>query len=128
MQKDIGLLALRFSGGFLMLYLHGWSKLMGYANMKDTFPDPIGLGSQISLMATIFTEVFCALFVILGIATRWASIPLAFTMLVAAFVVKAGKPLADLELALCFLTIYIALITMGGGKLSLDTVLKKLKK
>lgn len=127
MQKDLGLLALRFSGGFLMLYLHGWSKLMNYSTLKETFPDPIGLGSQLSLMGTIFTEVFCAFFVLLGIATRWASIPLAFTMLVAAFVVKAGKPLADMELALVFLSIYAALIALGGGRFGLDPIVKKLK-
>ena len=127
MKQDLALLALRFSGGFLMLYLHGWKKLVGWAQLKNTFPDPLGIGSQLSLAGTIFTEVFCALFIILGIATRYASIPLIFTMLVAVFIVHGPDPMAKKELGLVFLTIYIALWAYGGGQLGLDRFIKKLK-
>ena len=46
---DTGLLALRVAIGCFML-VHGIRKLMGFSKMRDKFPDPIGMGSQLSLI------------------------------------------------------------------------------
>ncbi|MCB0581200.1 MAG: DoxX family membrane protein, partial [Phaeodactylibacter sp.] len=43
----------------------------------------MGLGPEISLALATFAEVGCALLVILGLFTRWATAPLAITMMVA---------------------------------------------
>ena len=47
------LLALRLLLGTLLM-LHGVDKLIDYALLSDNFPDPIGMGSQISLILVIF--------------------------------------------------------------------------
>jgi putative oxidoreductase len=125
MKSDIGLFLLRFSTGLMMVAMHGWSKLANFTNLKDSFPDPIGLGSAFSLSLTVFTEVFCAIALMLGLFTRWVSIPLAITMLVAAFVIHAPDPFAKKEFALLYAIPFITLFFTGGGSLSIDRFMNK---
>ena len=101
--EPVALLVLRVAFGAMMLLGHGLSKLLGFGRMADSFPDPIGLGSQVSLVLAIGAEVGCALLVMLGFATRIATIPLIITMLVAMFLVHGGDPWAKRELAAVYL-------------------------
>jgi putative oxidoreductase len=125
MKADIGLFLLRFTTGLMMVTMHGWSKLANFTNLKDSFPDPIGLGSAFSLSMTVFTEVFCAIALMLGLFTRWVSIPLAITMLVAAFVIHAPDPFAKKEFALLYAIPFITLFFTGGGSFSIDRFINK---
>lgn len=121
---SLGLLILRVSISALML-VHGVPKLLGYRELSTTFPDPIGLGSQLSLILAIGAEVGCSLLLILGLGTRLAAIPLAITMLVALFVVHADHGWAKQEIPALFLLVYTSLIFTGAGKFSLDALFSK---
>lgn len=118
-----GLLVLRVSTGVMMIAAHGWPKLAGYAEKAEVFPDPIGLGSQMSLIAAIGTEAGCSLLLILGLFTRLAALPLAFTMGVALFIVHGSDPWKVKELAAVYLAVYVSLALLGGGRFSLDAKL-----
>lgn len=111
----IALLCLRIIGGGLML-THGIPKLIRVFQGDTSFADPINIGAIPSLILTISAEVICAILVLIGFKTRYAAIPLAITMCVAAFVVHGPDPLAKKELALLYLGIFVALALMGGGK------------
>lgn len=134
---SLGLLVLRVGvGGFLAT--HGWGKLqMMLAGRFGDFGDPIGLGSGPSLVLVTGAELFCALLVMMGLATRWAAVPVVFAMGVAAFVAHGGDPWtmgrgaelffsgeseswASKEPALLFLLVFLALIFTGAGRYSLD--------
>ena len=116
----IGLLALRLFGGGLMVYLHGWSKWLDYADKSSSFPDPFGVGSELSLALTIFAEVVCASALMVGLFTRWSAIICAFTMGVAAFIVHQDDPLKVQEKALLYFAIYGAIACLGPGAFSID--------
>lgn len=118
-QIHIGLLLLRIGFGCFML-VHGIQKMMGYSDMADKFPDPIGLGSQLSLIMAIGAEVGCSLLLIVGLGTRVAVLPLAFTMIVALFVVHGSDPWKAKELAAIYLAAYGIIGVTGPGKFSLD--------
>jgi len=92
------LLVLRVAFGGMMLG-HGVPKLLGFSEMADKFPDPLGMGCQLSLISAVGTEVGCSFLLILGLATRLVSLPLAFTMVIAAFVVHGADPSQKKELA-----------------------------
>ncbi|MCC7337203.1 MAG: DoxX family protein [Pirellulaceae bacterium] len=114
-----GLLLLRVAFSCFML-VHGWQKLSGFSEMADKFPDPIGMGSSLSLVLAIAAEVGCSLLLIAGFGTRLAAVPLAFTMIVALFVVHGSDPWQKKELAACYLAVYATLMLTGAGRFSVD--------
>lgn len=118
-QISIGLLVLRVGIGCLML-VHGLQKVIGFNEMSDMFPDPIGLGSQLSLIMAIGTEVGCSALLILGLGTRFVVVPLAFTMLVALCLVHGNDPWKVKELAAIYLLVYVSLFLTGSGQFSLE--------
>lgn len=123
---SMGLLVLRISAGSLML-VHGLQKLMNYSELSGQFPDPIGMGSQLSLIAAIGAEVGCSLLVMLGLGTRLALLPLSFTMFVALFFVHASDPWKVKELAAVYLCVYLSLLLSGPGEFSIDHLIAKRK-
>ena len=116
---DLGLLVLRIAGAGFML-THGWGKFMNVINGNFEFGDPIGLGPTLSLILTAFAEFICAILVLVGFKGRLATIPMMFTMLVAAFVVHADDPWNRKEFALLYFFILLAIFLMGTGKYSID--------
>lgn len=118
-NPDLGLLVLRIIGGGMML-THGWGKMMKVFAGDFAFADPIGIGPTASLILTAFAEVVCAFFVLIGWKSKFFSLFLMFTMLVAAFVVHGPDPLKDKESALIYFAIYLAIYFMGAGKISVD--------
>jgi len=118
--QDFGLLAIRLLSGGMML-THGipkFDRLFGEGPVK--FADPFGLGPEISLGMVLFAEVGCSLLVMLGFKTRWATLPLLFTMLMASFYAHAADPFSDKELSLLFFTVFLSVLISGGGRFSVD--------
>ena len=118
---SFGLLLLRLGAGGLLLYGHGWGKLMHFSQRAPHFSDPLGVGSPRSLMLAIFAEVVCSILVMLGFATRFACVPIIIMLLVAAFMVNAGAPWDEKELALIYLVPFACLLFTGAGQYALDT-------
>lgn len=126
LSPDMAALLLRVAGGGLMLMQHGYPKMMKLSgNGPIQFADPIGIGEFNSLLMAIFAEFVCSALLILGLFTRLALIPLIITMLVVVFVVQAGKPVQDFELAAVYAVIFVALFFSGPGKWSVDALIKK---
>jgi len=124
---DLLSLVLRVSVAAFML-THGIGKLnLLFSGNEIQFPDPIGLGATFALSLTVFAEVLCSILIGLGLLTRFASIPLIMTMLVATFVIHGADPFAKKEFALLYLLIYLAVFVIGSGKYSLDYLLQKKK-
>jgi putative oxidoreductase len=126
-MHDLLKLLLRLTFGGLML-LHGYPKLIKlFSNplSEVKFADPLGLGPALSLILTVLAEFLFAIFVLVGFRTKLATYPLIFTMAIAALVVHAGDPLGDREMALLYLTGFITIAIVGGGKYSIDGLLGK---
>ena len=106
---DAGLLILRLAVGILML-THGIPKLLNFSQLVEagTFLPVLG-SATLGLSLAIFAEVLMSLFLIAGLFTRIATLPLIVTMLVAAFVAHAGDPFSSKEPALLYLFPYIAI-------------------
>ena len=122
--QNLGLLLVRLLAGGMML-THGLpkiSRLFGEGPVK--FADPFGLGPEVSLGLAIFAEVACSILVIIGFKTRWATIPLMITMLVAAFYAHAADPFGKKELSLLFFTLFLSILISGGGNYSVDGVME----
>ena len=105
---------------------HGWPKLQRLiAGNGDKFPDPLGIGNELSLILTIFGELAAPVLVILGLSTRFSSVPVVFAMFIAAFLVHGDDPFGKKEMALLYFFGFLTLVVMGGGRYSLDTYFGK---
>lgn len=113
------LLAVRLIFGFLMMS-HGLQKLINYEALANTFPDPLGVGSEISLILAIFGEMVCSIAFILGFLYRLALVPMIFTMGVAYFIVLDGQPFDARELAFIYLTVFVLMYIVGPGDYAID--------
>jgi putative oxidoreductase len=116
------LLVRLLAGGMMLTHgLPKFDRLFGEGPVK--FTDPFGLSPEISLGMVILTEVGCSLLVMLGFKTRWATLPLFFTMLMAAFYAHGSDPFSDKELSLLFFTVFLSILISGGGRYSVDGVI-----
>lgn len=107
----------------LMILTHGWTKLINFGTLSQTFPDPIGLGSTLSLILAIAAEFVATIFVAFGFLTRLSLIVIVFRMCVAFFVAHAASQFNVKEAVLVYIIVLIVLFLIGPGKYSLDNVL-----
>ena len=122
---DIVLLITRVAIAALML-THGIPKMiMLFSGEPVKFISIMGMSAKLSLGLAVFAEVFCSVLLLLGLATRFATIPLMITMLVAVFFIQAGAPFAEKELAVHYLLAYTVLLIAGSGKYSVDYLLQR---
>lgn len=125
---DIGILILRVFIGATMLLQHGlgkWEKLFSGNEIK--FADPFGIGDTLSLTLVVFAEVICAIFLSIGLFTRWSLLPLLITMFVAVFIIHSDHDFGKMEKGLLYGVSFITLLLTGPGKFSLDAFLKQKK-
>ena len=59
------LLILRISFGLLLMN-HGIQKWSNFQELSTSFPDPLGLGSPLSLGLAVFAELACSMAFIIG--------------------------------------------------------------
>jgi len=122
---DIVIFIVRLLVGFAMIS-HGFPKLQMLIEGGDIkFFYFIGLGPKITLGLTVFAEFVCSIFIILGLFTRVAAGFLVFTMMIAAFVVHGSDPFDKREMSLLYLSIYLIIISLGAGKISVDHMIEK---
>ncbi|HSN61435.1 MAG TPA: DoxX family protein [Ferruginibacter sp.] len=117
-------LLLRIISGALMMN-HGYDKLVHFAQYKGKFMNFLGIGSAASLSLVIFAEFFCALFLIIGLFTRLATIPLIVVMCVALFKSHNADFFGEGEKAALYLAAYLTLLFVGPGRVSVDGMVGK---
>ena len=115
---DLGILLIRIAVAAMML-AHGIPKMITlFSGGAVQFPSVFGLSPELSLGLAVFAEVACSVLILVGLGTRFAVIPLAITMMVAAFSIHAADTFAKKELALHYLVAYAVLFFTGSGKYS----------
>ena len=128
-SSDIGILILRVFPGFAMFLNHGMSKISAgtakWERLGSALTDLIGFESLkifFGFMAS-YAESLGALFIMIGLLTRFSASLLFFTMIVASL--KHYFEGEFSELAFIYGCICFALIISGPGKYSVDNILKK---
>ena len=104
----------------ILLMNHGIQKWTNFQELSAVFPDPLGVGSPLSLGLAIFGELACSMAFIIGFLYRLAMIPMMFTMVVAFFVIHGNDPFATKELAFVYLVVFILMYIIGPGKFAVD--------
>jgi putative oxidoreductase len=121
---DLAILILRIGFGFFLAH-YGWNKLIHFDEKVAGWPDPLHVGSFLSLSLTVFSELVCSLLVMIGFLTRPALAVLMVTMFIIIFVIHAGDPLSEREHGFSFLIPFLAIFLLGPGQYSVDAAIKK---
>ncbi len=121
---NLALFILRVGSGILMIH-HGYDKMVKFNEYAPNFIHFLGLSGTISLSLVIFAEFFCSIFVMLGLFTRLACIPLVIDTFYA--VAKGHKydVLGAGEHASLFFLIFLTVLLTGPGKISVDGMINK---
>ncbi|MBI3856210.1 MAG: DoxX family protein [Planctomycetes bacterium] len=127
--KDWGLFLLRVTVGGIFV-AHGAQKIFvfgmeGLAGLMAQIGVPFPM---LSALAVTAAEFLGGLALVAGLFTRWAAIPIAFSMLVAAVTVhlKAGFFLPNgVEYVLALFSASVALALTGSGAVSIDRLLER---
>ena len=118
------MLILRLVAGILMMN-HGYGKLTHFEETAKFMPHLFGMSSSITTALVIFAEFFCSLFIILGLFTRLACVPLIITMCYALFITLHGEVFGKGELATLYLGAFTVLLLVGPGRVSVDSMTGK---
>jgi len=121
---NAAMLLLRIGSGVLLMN-HGYGKLIKFSSLQHKFVSILGLGSTITLSLVIFAEFFCSMFIILGLFTRLAAIPIIIVMSVALFKAHNLDFFDEGEVAALYLTAFFVILIVGPGKISVDGMIGK---
>ena len=121
---NAAMLLLRLVAGGLMIK-GGYYKLTHFSEIAPKFMNFLGMGQSFSLALLIFAEFFCSMFIILGLFTRLAAIPLIIAMGVALVKAHNSDVFGEGLTVTLFLTCYLTLFILGPGKISMDKALGK---
>ncbi|MAS20093.1 MAG: DoxX family protein [Leeuwenhoekiella sp.] len=120
-EGDVAVLLLRVALSLFLFFGHGMGKILKLtSNEPVQFLDPIGIGQELSLVLATTAETLGALFMLLGLFTRVATIPVLFTLGVACFIVHGSQGFSGMETLLLYLLGFIVVLLMGPGKYALD--------
>jgi putative oxidoreductase len=121
-NADCGLLLLRLWVGISMLLIHGWPKLSHFSQTVAQFPDPLHVGTKVSLGLSLCSEVLGSVLLILGLFTRFGALLGVINMAIAFTMVHhhAFQGEHSGELAFIYLGAYLALLFAGGGRMAVD--------
>ena len=124
-NSDLGNLLFRLFVGLSMALAHG----LGKVPPSDKFIEGVeSLGFPLPIVfawSAGLAELIGGLLIAAGLFTRWSAVFLGITMAVAAFGRHAADPFDVKEMALLYFFACILLATQGGGKYSLDRIIRK---
>lgn len=121
---NVGLFILRIGVGILMIH-HGYDKLVHFQEYAGKFINFMGLGASVSLSLAIFAEFFCSIFLMLGLFTRLAVIPLVIDMAVAVTIAHKSDVFGNGERGSLFFLIFLTVLILGPGRISIDGMINK---
>jgi putative oxidoreductase len=125
--RDLGLLVFRVGLSASIFVAHGIPKLGNILSGNWDFPDPIGLGPELSLILSAGAEGVCTVLIALGLWTRVSTVPLIFTMMVATWVINAGAPFLQQEKSFVYLLGWVLLLLAGPGRYTVVNAYRNLR-
>jgi putative oxidoreductase len=104
----------------------GWGKVHHLDKVTAFFTELKIPMPGLNAVVVGYSELICGALLVLGLASRLATLPLIVSMIVAILTAKLGEihGLPDLfgEIEFAYLVMCVAILVAGPGKLSLDTL------
>ena len=118
--EHLSLLVIRVVFGGFMLLSHGLPKLRMLLGGGSPATHLHDADPAFALVLTVASEFLCALFIIAGLFTRWASLPLLVAVVAGVYSSMKSGANQNVELLTLYFGAFTVLLLKGGGRWSLD--------
>ena len=123
---NFALLVQRVVTGLLLLIGHGLPKISNFSELSANFYDPFRIGHRSSLILVILAELFCSMFLVLGLFTRIAGFYYRASIYPWPFLYTITDSLLRIvELGAIYLTSVFTIMILGPGRVSVDGMMGK---
>jgi putative oxidoreductase len=124
-SPDLGLLIIRVWAGLSLFRLHGVEKIVNFSGMLSHFPDPIHIGPLPGLLFALLSDAICSILVMLGLMTRLASLIIVINLAVVFIFMHGFNFMQEhAQLVYLYLGVFLTTLVAGGGKISVDNLIK----
>ncbi|WP_046755992.1 DoxX family protein [Kordia jejudonensis] len=120
LSSDTSILLFRVLVSLSMINTHGLKKILNFPETVSHIPDPFGMGGYVSTIIAIIANIVGPIFIIFGLGTRVAILPILGVTLMGFFVVHGSDPWAVRDIPLMYSLAYLLIFFLGAGKYSLD--------
>lgn len=117
-NRAIFLFRLLISGELIIV--HGLKKIGIGIAQAEVVPNPLGLPDMLNQIFATGANLVCPLFIILGLFTRLATIPIVAVTLTGYFVVHGNDSLLERDIPFMFSVAFLFIMAIGAGRYSLD--------
>lgn len=111
-----------------ILFTQAITKSQQYLWLEGEYPSILGIGAAEVVSIVGILEVTAGVMITIGLLTRPVAAIMAVVMLGAAFLFFPHQTLSDGELKVVYAGVYITLAISGGGRYSLDAMLRTLRR
>ncbi len=118
--NDFALLIFRVAIALQLVFAHGLKKIGIGVESVEIIPNPIGLPDSINQSFAVGANIIMPLFIIIGLFTRFATIPILCITLTGYFLVHRNDPIAMKDIPFMYSICFLYLLVTGAGKYSLD--------
>jgi putative oxidoreductase len=132
---DAALLTMRTVAGLTLFFCSGVPKLFHLGSLISSGSDPLHLGSlaPAAMICAAFALGICTLLVVVGLATRYAALLIAISLMGTFFLIDRALPTNLLdpghnshpEVIWLYMSAYCALAFTGPGRFSMDRIIAK---
>lgn len=119
-SQDGALLLLRVLASLSLLIVHGGHKIIDWQTGIGSFPDPFGMGPEITFALAVISNGVSPILVILGVFTRLATLPVLATTLTGFFLIHWNDPLDVMDTPYIYSVVFLTILLLGPGRYSLD--------
>ena len=125
--QDLTLLAFRVLLSRELIYAHGLKKLGVGVSEAEVVPNPLNLPEAFNSLFADAANLFFPVFVILGLATRIAILPILAVTLTGYFVLHFHDAPLIKDTPFMYSLSFLVLLFLGPGKYSLDYFIQRKK-
>lgn len=106
-----------------LIVVHGLKKIGIATAFAEIVPNPFGLPHMVNEPFAITANLICPLFIIVGLGTRIACIPIVIVTLTGYFIVHSGGSLIERDIPFMYSMAFLLIAFTGGGRCSLDNII-----
>ncbi|TDW47784.1 putative oxidoreductase [Flavobacterium sp. 270] len=118
--NDVALFFFRIAVSIELIYAHGLKKIGIGTALAEVVPNPLGLPEALNQVFATAANLVMPIFIILGLMTRLATLPILAVTLTGYFVLHFNDPILVKDVPFMYSLCFLLICFTGAGKYSVD--------